>query len=151
MLQDSLIEHKEPKGNGNVSYFIEAAGDIFRELTLEQPDGSYIYEKIKKLEKFKNLTSGDILELRSIWNSRPTYKQELLDYLRKVNQLVDEVDKTDFSRDIDTKEQMLKTLMVIVTLIDFGMFGSLKAEDDIERLKTSLIKNKYEYYKKKII
>jgi len=134
-LQDSLIEYKEPKDNGNVSYFIEVAGDIFRELTLEQPDGVYIREKIRKLDKFKELTIGDIRELKDVWVSRPAYKDELLYYLKKVNQLADEVDKTHFGDDIDRKEQMLRALAVIETLIDFGMFGSRKAEDNIERLK----------------
>ena len=137
-LQDSLIEHKEPKDNGNVSYFIEATGDIFRELTLEQPDGNYIREKIRKLDKFKELTLGDIQELKGVWINRPAYRGELLDYLKKVNQLADEVDKTHFADDIERKEQILRTLGVIETLIDFGMFGSKKAEDNIERLKKSL-------------
>jgi hypothetical protein len=142
-LQDSLIEHKEPNDNGNVSYFIEAAGDIFRELTLDHPDRNYIREKIRKLDKFKELTIGDIDELKHVWVSRPAYKGELLDYLKKVNQLADGVDKTNCfcskaaGDDIDKKEQMLRALAVIETLIDFGMFGSRKAEDNIERLKKS--------------
>ena len=138
MLQNSLVEHKEPKDNETVSYFIEAAGDIFRELTFEKVDGGYICEKIKKLNKFKYINIGDMRELQELWIKRPEYKDDLLEYLKKVGKLADAVDKTDFGDDIDRKEQMLRALKVIETIIDFGVFGSRKAEDDISRLEVGI-------------
>jgi len=82
-IQDEIVEHKEPRYDGNVSYFIEAAGDIYRECTMERPHFSYIYEKLLKLERFKELTSGDIRELKEHHEMYPDFNKDFEEYLQK--------------------------------------------------------------------
>lgn len=82
-MQDETVEHKEPRYDGNVSYFIEAAGDIYRECTMEQPHFSYLYEKLLKLERFKELTSGDLRELKEHHQMYSTFNKDFEEYLKK--------------------------------------------------------------------
>lgn len=82
-MQDETVEHKEPRYDGNVSYFIEAAGDIYRECTMERPHFSYLYEKLLKLERFKELTSGDLRELKENHESHPDFNKDFDEYLKK--------------------------------------------------------------------
>ncbi len=82
-MQDETVEHKEPRYDGNVSYFIEAAGDIYRECTMERPHFSYLYEKLLKLERFKELTSGDLRELKENHEAHPEFNKDFDEYLKK--------------------------------------------------------------------
>lgn len=58
--QNTSIEHTFPVNDGNADYFIEAAGDIFRELTKPNSDHGYIKEKFRRLHSITELNAGDV-------------------------------------------------------------------------------------------
>jgi len=81
-LQDELIEHKEPKCHFLISLFIEAAGDIFREMCKEYAFEGYVREKINKLRTAKHINKADMNE---IYSECPNVYFN--DYLKKVDYL----------------------------------------------------------------
>jgi len=65
-LQDATIEHRYPELDGILSSRIESAGDIFREITSKNfVSFSYINQKLRNLESFKNLTINDFKAIES--------------------------------------------------------------------------------------
>jgi len=63
-LEEELIEHKFPtEPNLLPAWFIEAAGDIFRELCKKYPDIGYIMQKLDRLKRFGDFSLGDFCEL----------------------------------------------------------------------------------------
>ena len=112
-IQDLTVEHKEPHYDGNTSYFIEAAGDIYREYTKEELHLGYIEKKLKKLEKFKELTSGDLRELREHHEMYPDFKKEFEVYLKKVYHLWSSTLAFDFGEYEVRRTKMIQALKVI--------------------------------------
>lgn len=127
-MQDITIEHKLPNYNGNISYFIEAAGDIYRELCHDPADfGGYIAEKRMKLRKFFDLEEIRIREIFDVPNRYPDWHDQLDNYVVKVDDLYDETEKFDFGIyekvgiyntdiELDRKALMLSALEVILTI-----------------------------------
>jgi len=58
--QDATVEHRLGIQDGIASYFEEATGDIYRELTKDQPDFGYIGEKIRRLMGLERLNEADV-------------------------------------------------------------------------------------------
>jgi len=119
-LQEELIEHKWPTEDGNVSYFIEAAGDIYRELCKEHVDRAYIAEKERRLKNFFTLTSGDINELIEVRKRYPDYPSKLDRFLEKVCELEKITKDFHFGMYADRKEKMLGSLNVIKSIVKWG-------------------------------
>jgi len=119
-LQEDLIEHKWPTEDGNVSYFIEAAGDIYRELCKEHVDRAYIAEKERKLKNFFTLTSGDINELIEVRKRHPDYPSKLNRFLEKVCELEKITKDFHFGMYADRKKKMLGSLSVIKSIVKWG-------------------------------
>ena len=135
-LQDSTIEHAEPKDSGEISYFIEPAGDIFRELTLKNPDGNYISEKLRKLNKFFGRSIGDIKEIEQARANNPSYSINLQEYIKKVQKLKNKTASFDFKEYTERKPDMLKALDVIITIAEHGRgnYHGSKVVSEIEEL-----------------
>lgn len=121
-LQDRLIEHKLPNYNGNVSYFIEAAGDIYRELCLEMVSYSYISEKLKRLSNFCDLTSGDIRELLETPEKYPDWFEQLDNFIIKIDKLKEMIKGFDFGTYENRKNKMLKALDISIDICLFAKF-----------------------------
>lgn len=138
-LQDSLVEHKEPHYDGNTSYFIEAAGDIYRECTMEKPHFSYLYEKLLKLERFKELTSGDIRELKEHHEMYPDFNKDFEEYLQKrVYRLWAAALAFNFKEHEARRTRMLQALKVIreVSKWAMGKLPTHVVEAEITNLHT---------------
>jgi hypothetical protein len=78
--QDREVE-SQPKDlhNRDLGFVLEAAGDIFRELTgRQQPDGDYISEKIGRIEK----TLARPVDREEIFASLDEHDEELTDDLQ---------------------------------------------------------------------
>jgi hypothetical protein len=61
-LQNSTVEHKFPIRYGLMYTFEMAAGDVFREMTIQSPAYGYIFEKIERLKQFQYINDADIKE-----------------------------------------------------------------------------------------
>ena len=121
-IQDETVEHKEPRYDGNVSYFIEAAGDIYRECTKERLSIGYIDEKLSKLSNFKELTSGDLKDLREHHERHPTFNKDFEEYLKKrVYRLWSSTLAFDFKEHEARRIRMLQALKVIREISKWGM------------------------------
>jgi hypothetical protein len=127
-LQDSTIEHKLPNWNGDISYFIEAAGDIYRELCQDPADfGGYIGEKRTKLLKFIELDEDRIKDIKDTIKNHSDWFEQLDKYMVAVDDLsaateiakLGEHEKAKvYGKDIfrDRKELMQASLEVILAI-----------------------------------
>jgi hypothetical protein len=123
--QDTTIEHKLPLYNGDIPCFVEAAGDIYRELTQETVDfGGYIGEKRMKLRKFFELNEQRIKDIQDTPKNYPDWYEKLEDYLMTVDDLSSETSNFKFGNYekvnvygtkvlLDRKELMIAILEVI--------------------------------------
>ncbi len=135
-VQDTTIEHQEPNASGEVSYFIEPAGDIYRELSLKTPDYSYITEKLNRLHKFEHLTAGDRNEVKEARRNHLSYAVELEKYLQKADALAKKTAAFDFKEYEERKPKMLKSLAVIDAIAHWGqgVYHESKVEKEIDEL-----------------
>jgi len=121
-IQDDAVEHKEPRYDGNVSYFIEAAGDIYRECTKERLSIGYIDEKLSKLGRFKELTSGDLRTLKEHHEKYPTFNVDFEEYLKKrVYHLWSSTLAFNFGEHEARRTRMLQALKVIRDVSKWAM------------------------------
>ncbi len=139
--QEELIDAKHPTKNDYISNFIEAVGDIYRELCKEQPDPAYIKEKLNRLENIHELTEGDIKELETAQRD-PEYKQELKNYLEKVFKLRMLTTEFDYRDYYERKVPLLSALDVIVSIVQWALDELPKSGvvAEITYLKTVLVK-----------
>jgi len=124
-MQDTTIEHKLPNWNGKISFFIEAAGDIYRELCHDPVDiGGYIYEKRRKLKTFSELRASDISEIGDTMKKHSDWHDLLDEYMMAVDALSSATEKFQFGSYekvnvygtktfLDRKELMLAALEAI--------------------------------------
>lgn len=142
-IQNETIEHKLPNYNGNISYFIEAAGDIFRELCNEPVDLNYISQKRRILRNFYTLTVGDIEEIKDTKETYPDWNEELDKYIVKVDDLEEETEIFDFGVYkrtkihiigivLDRKERMLKALETIFAICFYAK--GLVTTDEVSKM-----------------
>lgn len=134
-IQDETVEHKEPRYDGNVSYFIEAAGDIYRECTKERLSIGYIDEKLMKLGNFKELTSGDLRTLREHHEMYPTFDVDFDEYLKKrVYRLWSLTLAFNFGEHEARRIRMIQTLKVIRKVSKWAM-GQISANEVEKQIK----------------
>lgn len=119
-LQDQLIEHKLPNYDGNVSYFTEAAGDIYRELCSKIVSHSYIFEKLYKLRNFYDLSTRDIKELLETSKRHPDWFEQLDNFIIKINKLKEITKGFNFGKYDDRKNKMLKALDISIDICLFA-------------------------------
>jgi hypothetical protein len=112
-LQNSTVEHKIPIRDGNASYFDEAAGDVFRELTKDYPDPGYINEKLAKLNKFNQLNNADILQTEGQLPNVDRIK--LRDYRKNLGKLIEATQATDHP----TKGAMIQAVKLQESIADW--------------------------------
>jgi len=118
-LQDETLEHQWPRKNGNVSYFIEASGDIYRELCQTYVSSKYVSEKLSKLEKFYELTEGDFKELRE--HQTPEYVDELMSFLDRIGTLkLKTIEVVAPEEGIERKELMGEVCEVMASIVRWG-------------------------------
>jgi hypothetical protein len=138
-MQDETIEHKLINYSGPISYFIEAAGDIYRELCHEPVDYSYIAEKRKKLRNFYTLPTWDIKEIGEKLSQYPDWYEQIDLYILKVDALRFETEKFDFGIYtkskvygeeiyLDRKERMLEALRVTLSVCFYAKDEMKKEE-----------------------
>lgn len=138
-LQDTTIEHAEPKDSGVVSAYLEAAGDIFRELCLEHPDNGYIAEKLRKLSRFKGMPPGDRIEVQTVRERNRAYPGELQGYLQKVSGLTRKTEGFDFKEHTDRKEWMFQALAVVEAIAYWGQ--GVYHESNVVKVITRLVES----------
>jgi hypothetical protein len=145
-----------PNYNGHISYFIEAAGDIYRELCLEPAYSIYIDEKRLKLRYFCNLNSGVIKEIKETRIEYPDWYDQLDSYIVKVNTLLEKTEEFDFgiyekvelrnnkgSKSFGRKERMMKALEAILAICLFAK-EEMTSEEVSKTIKSldDMFKNK---------
>jgi hypothetical protein len=142
-LQDTTIEHKLPNWNGNISFFIEAAGDIYRELCHDPVDiGGYIYEKRRKLKTFSELRASDMSEIKDTLKKHSDWYDKLDEYMVLVDNLYIETENFPFDtyakvniygteNYLDRKKLMLAALETIQAICIFAQDEFIKT--DVER------------------
>jgi hypothetical protein len=154
-IQDINIEHVLPTYNGSIPYFVEAAGDIYRELCHDPVDfGGYIAEKRRRLRTFYEMNDADIKEIRDVPLEHSDWYILLADYMIEVDALFFETEKFDFSvyrmakihgteNSLDRKELMLAVLEDILAIC-------LYAKDDLTKERVDkIIKDTDEMFDKK--
>lgn len=121
-LQDQLIEHKLPNYNGNISYFTEAVGDIYRELCLEKISHSYIFEKLNKLRNFYDLNPRDIRELSETPEKHSDWFEQLNIFIAKIDRLKEKTKGFNFGVYENRKNKMLRALDISIDICLFAKF-----------------------------
>jgi hypothetical protein len=155
-LQDTTIEHKLPNWNGNISFFVEAAGDIYREICHDPADfGGYIAEKRQKLKTFSELNDADIKEIRDTLKKHSDWYDKLDEYIVLVDNLYTETKNFAFDTYAkakiygtdtypDRKNAMLAALETIQAICIYaeGEFTKVDVDRKIKNLNAMLIEKK---------
>jgi hypothetical protein len=145
-MQSNTVEHKLPNWNGNISFFIEAAGDIYRELCHNPADiGGYIGEKRRKLKSFSELNASDKKEIRDTLKKYSDWYEELENYMLIVDDLSSATEKFQFGvyekvniygteTYLNRKEIMLAALEIILGICIYaeGEFTNTNVEKAIK-------------------
>lgn len=113
-LQNSTVEHRLPISDGVVSFFEEAAGDIYREMTKSFPDRGYIQQKLRRLNDFSIVNDADVQNVLNIRNRSNKYDEKLSQYINNLNILKSTTQSIDLG---NRSSVMLTALSVMEELV----------------------------------
>jgi len=141
--QNKEIEHREPKHHQS-SFYIEAIGDIFRELTKNCFfDKHYIKEKVRKLKDFTEQNGGDEREKCEVYMEHKQtdwdeYNKQINDWLKKLNEFKSIIEEADI--DQCRKEILIQIPDIQKDLLLWTIYykGTNRVEEKINNFITEL-------------
>lgn len=136
--QDKTVEHKFPIKDGNASFFEEAAGDIFREMTKDTPDGAYIAEKIHKLKQFSKMNKATVDQ--TVEAKERLKEGQLEVYEKALSNLKAQLNASEVGNRQPVMQQAIKTIESIVEWFKDPRTAVFKSFTNVEKEITKLEK-----------